>query len=291
MDFTTAQQLIDICNEKNLKISEVMIERETNTLENDYEDTIKKMEYSLSIMKSAIETSLKKPVKSMGGLIGGEAQKINNNRLKGNSLCGSLISKAIAYAMGTLEVNASMGLIVAAVTAGSSGVLPGVLVSVQEEKNFSDEEIVKVMFNAAAIGYLISRNATVSGAEGGCQAEVGAASAMAASALVELMGGTPEQCLAAAGTALTNIMGLICDPIAGLVECPCQSRNAIGATNAFTSAEIALSGVKQCIPFDEIVEAMYSVGRSLPRELRETALGGVAATPTGCRLKNRIFGD
>ena len=175
-----------------------------------------------------------------------------------------------------------MGLIVAAPTAGSSGVVPGVLLALQDEFNLSDEEITNALFNAGAVGYLAMRNATVAGAVGGCQAEVGVASAMAASAAVELMGGTPGQCLSAASTVLMNMLGLVCDPVGGLVECPCQSRNASGAANALTAAEMALSCIRQPIPFDEMLAAMYSVGKKLPYELRETALGGCAATPYGC---------
>ena len=175
-----------------------------------------------------------------------------------------------------------MGLIVAAPTAGSSGIVPGLLLALQEEYHFSDSQILDALFNAGAIGYLAMRNATVAGAVGGCQAEVGVASAMAASAAVELMGGSPVQCLEAASTVLMNMLGLVCDPIGGLVECPCQGRNAAGAANALTAAEIALSGVRQLIPFDEMLDAMYAVGRRLPQELRETAMGGCAVTPSGC---------
>ena len=192
--------------------------------------------------------------------------------------------------MAVLEVNASMGLIVAAPTAGSSGVVPGVLMALKEEKGLSDEILYKGLLNAGAVGYLLMRNASVSGAEAGCQAEVGAASAMAASAVVEIMGGTPEQCLAAASLSISNLLGLVCDPIAGLVESPCQSRNAVGVANAITSAELALAGVIHPIPFDEMAEAMYRVGKSLPFELRETAMGGCAGTPTGCALGCNICG-
>lgn len=192
--------------------------------------------------------------------------------------------------MAVLEVNASMGLIVAAPTAGSSGVLPGILMALQEEKGFSDEELYSGLLNASAVGYILMRNASVSGAEAGCQAEVGAASAMAASAIVELMGGTPKQCLSAAVHAMSNLLGLVCDPIAGLVEAPCQTRNAIGVANAITSAELALAGVEHPIPFDEMAESMYHVGKSLPFELRETAMGGCAGTPTGCKLGCAICG-
>ena len=186
--------------------------------------------------------------------------------------------------MAVLEMNASMGLIVAAPTAGSSGVLPGVLLALQEEQALKDEQIYSGLLNASAIGYILMRNASVSGAEAGCQAEVGAASAMAASAVVEMMGGTPEMSLQAASIAISNLLGMVCDPIAGLVEAPCQSRNSIGSANAVICAELALSGVTHPIPFDEMTEAMYRVGKSIPFELRETAMGGCAGTPTGCTL-------
>ena len=186
------------------------------------------------------------------------------------------------YSMAVLEVNASMGLIVAAPTAGSSGIVPGLLLALQEEYDRTDEDMIRALFTASAVGYLAMRNATVAGAVGGCQAEVGVASAMAAAAAVELMGGSPQQALGAASTALANLLGLVCDPIAGLVEAPCQSRNGIGAANALTCAEMALAGIEQMIPFDEMLETMYHVGRGLPAELRETALGGCAATKTAC---------
>lgn len=289
MNFTNGSTLLKSCHRHQCTISEAMFRRETIDLENTPEETEVRMHHAWEIMKDAVRTALKKELTSVGGLIGGEARKLNARRLAGKSISGPLTAKAIAYAMGVLEVNASMGLIVAAPTAGSSGVLPGVLLAIQEEHEFSDAEMEKALFNAGAIGYIISRNATVAGAEGGCQAEVGAASAMAASALTELFSGTPQMCLGAAANALSNLLGLVCDPIAGLVEAPCQKRNAIGASNAIISAEIALSGVENLIPFDEAVSAMLQVGRRLPPELRETALGGMAATPTGCVLCKRIY--
>ena len=189
---------------------------------------------------------------------------------------------AAQYAMAVLEVNASMGLIVAAPTAGSAGVLPGMLFALQDCYKISDERLIDALFNAGAIGYLAMRNATVAGAVGGCQAEVGIASAMAASAAVELMGGKPEQCLDAASTVLMNMLGLVCDPVGGLVEYPCQNRNAAGVANALVAAELSLAGIRQFIPFDEMLDTMYAVGRRIPLELRETALGGCAATPSAC---------
>ncbi len=292
MDFINGESLLALCAKENKKISEVMLEREIELGETTKEDVYKKLAYSISIMKNATTDPIKNPQKSIGGLLGGEAKAIYNaaNAPGAMPLCGGVLSKAIAYAMAVLEVNASMGLIVAAPTAGSAGVIPGAVLSVCEDYNLGEDAIYSGLLNASALGYIVMRNASVSGAEAGCQAEVGAASAMAASAIVELLGGTPAQSLHAASIAFSNLLGLVCDPIAGLVESPCQSRNAIGVSNAFTSAQLALAGVKHPIPFDEMVDAMYKVGLSLPFELRETALGGNASTPTGCALCKKCIG-
>lgn len=288
-DFANAVELLALAESTNMKISEIMLKREIEVFGKTEEEVKKDLMHSYNIMKNSTQKALTEDLKSMGGLLGGEAKKLKARQDK-NPVCGSLMSKVIAYAMGVLEVNTSMGLIVAAPTAGSSGVIPGVFTAIQEEYDFSDETMLEALFTASALGYMITRNATVSGAEGGCQAEIGAASAMAAGAMTELMGGTPLQVLDAASTAISNMLGLVCDPIAGLVEVPCQKRNAMGASNALISAEITLAGIRNHIPFDETIEAMYQVGRSLPFELRETALGGLAATKTGCSLCKQIFG-
>lgn len=287
MDFKNGHELLKVCAQENLPISEVMRQREITCGTLTEDEVAGKLKTVLSIMKDAVNEPLMKPKKSIGGLIGGEAKKVSDFGKTNRSICGSLMSKAISYSMAVLEVNASMGLIVAAPTAGSSGVLPGVLLAIQEEQHLRDEKIYSGLLNASALGYILMRNASVSGAEAGCQAEVGAASAMAASAVVEMMGGTPDMCLQAASIAMSNLLGLVCDPIAGLVEAPCQSRNSIGAANAITCAELALSGVTHPIPFDEMAEAMFRVGKSIPFELRETAMGGCAGTPTGCSLCSR----
>ncbi len=284
MDFLTGNNLLKKCHENTLPISDIMLLREVTNTHRSKEQVLDKLGTALNIMKNAAHKPLQAPTKSIGGLIGGEAKKVADHAMSGKGICGSVISRAIAYSMAVLEVNASMGLIVAAPTAGSAGVLPGVLLSLSDEHRLSDEILYKGLLNASAIGYLLMRNASVAGAEAGCQAEVGAASAMAASAVVEMMGGTPEMCFQAASLALSNLLGLVCDPIAGLVEAPCQSRNAIGVANAITCAELALSGVTHPIPFDEMAEAMLRVGKSLPFELRESAMGGCAGTPTGCSL-------
>lgn len=282
MDFKNAAELLALCRKENCPISEIMKRRECDLAETTDEELEKRMRKALAIMKKASTEPLVNPRRSMGGLLGGEAQLVEQHRQKGKSICGNVLSRAVAYAMGVLEVNSSMGLIVAAPTAGSSGVVPGVLLALQNEHGASDEDLLAALFNSSAVGYLAMRNATVAGAVGGCQAEVGVASAMAASGAVELMGGTPAQCLDAASTALMNFLGLVCDPVGGLVEYPCQYRNAAGVANALTAAELALSGVNQLIPFDEMLAAMYHVGRRLAPEFKETAMGGCAATPAGC---------
>ncbi len=284
MNFLTGQELLERCTDASLPISAVMKLREITVGTLSESEVDKKLETALSIMKNAATRPLTNPIKSIGGLIGGEAKQVAEHGNTISSVCGPMLSKAISYSMAVLEINASMGLIVAAPTAGSAGVLPGVLLAMQEEKQLTNEDLYRGLLNASAIGYLFMHNASVSGAEAGCQAEVGAASAMAASAIVEMMGGTPKMCLAAASLAVSNLLGLVCDPIAGLVEAPCQSRNAIGVANAITAAELALSGITHPIPFDEMLEAMHRVGKSLPFEYRETALGGNAGTPTGCKL-------
>lgn len=290
MEFNHGLELLQLCEATDLPISQIMKKREAEFSGISEEEVDKKMEKALEIMKRSVSEPLVSPTASIGGLIGGEAKKLNEHRKQGKEVCGSLVSKAITYAMAVLEVNASMGVIVAAPTAGSSGVVPGVLLALKEEFELSDEMILNGLYTAGAVGYLLMRNASVAGAEAGCQAEVGAASAMAAAAVTEIMGGTADMCLYAASAALSNLLGLVCDPIAGLVESPCQSRNAIGASNALICAEQALAGIPWPIPFDEMAEAMYHVGRSLPFELRESALGGCAGTPTACEKTCRIFG-
>ena len=282
MDFKNAKELLALCQEKKLPISEVMRQREILLGETTAEIVDQRMDRVLEIMKDAAFSPIKDPVISMGGLIGGEARKLCEFHDLGKSLCGNVLGKGITYAMATLETNASMGLIVASPTAGSAGIVPGMMLALQEVYGFSDKKIRQALFNAGAIGYLAMRNATVAGAVGGCQAEVGIASAMAASAAVELLGGTPLQCTYAASTVLMNMLGLVCDPVGGLVEYPCQNRNAAGVSNALIAAEMSLAGITQFISLDEMIDAMYTVGKKLPAELRETALGGCAATPSAC---------
>ena len=282
MDFKKAAELLSLCKEYDKPISQIMMDRECEMTEKPLDEIRSRMAVSLQIMKDATKEAINQPSQSMGGLIGGESRKLSDLQSSGKNIAGNLISKAIAYSMGVLEVNASMGLIVAAPTAGSSGVIPGVLLALQEEYDFTDDQIIDALFTCSAIGYLAVLNATVAGAVGGCQAEIGVAAAMAAAAVVELMGGTPEQCTDAASTVLMNMLGLVCDPVGGLVEYPCQNRNASGASNAIVAAEISLAGIHQLIPLDEMMDIMYTVGKKLPAEMRETALGGCALSPSAC---------
>lgn len=282
MDFKNAGELLELCDNNNCLISEIMRRRECELGGTTGEEADHRMGKALEIMRASAKEPIEKPGRSMGGLIGGEAKKLSVHRRAGISICGNVLGKAITYAVAVLEVNSSMGLIVAAPTAGSSGIVPGLLLALQEEYGIADERVIDALYNAGAVGYLAMRNATVAGAVGGCQAEVGTAAAMAASAAVELMGGTPKESFYAASAVLMNMLGLVCDPVGGLVEYPCQNRNAAGVAVALTAAEMALSGIRQMIPFDEMLATMYAVGKRIPSELRETALGGCAVTPAGC---------
>lgn len=285
MDFKNAKELLALCEERKLCISDVMRRREIEEGEITGETCDARMKKAYEIMRESARVPIKKPGRSMGGLLGGEAKMLSDWQQgdgQGKSLCGPVLGRAVAYAMAVLETNASMGLIVAAPTAGSSGIVPGVLLALEEQFHFTEAEMIQALYNAGAVGYLAMRNATVAGAVGGCQAEVGVASAMAASAAVELLGSSPKACLDAASTVLMNLLGLVCDPVGGLVEYPCQNRNAAGVAVALTSAEMALAGVPQLIPLDEMIAVMYNVGRRIPAELRETALGGCAAAPSAC---------
>lgn len=289
MNFKNGQELLKLCEEKNISISEAMITREIEISNHSREEIIKEMEETYKVMKEAVRSGIENSKKSLTGLIGGEAKLLKEYSLKYNTLSGKSILESTINSMAVMEENSRMGRIVAAPTAGSSGVLPGSLFSTQKRFNKDDDEMVKVLFTASAIGYIITKNATVSGAEGGCQAEIGSASAMAAAALVELLGGSPRQALSAASFTLKNILGLVCDPVAGLVELPCAKRNALGSSNAFLSADMALAGIETVIPFDEVVEAMYKVGKQMSPELKETAEGGIAATKTGKAFEKKIF--
>ena len=286
---TKASDMIKQALTRGIKIWEIVLEEEVKQTGVQAEVLREKMKKNLEVMEQSAQKALENPLKTLGGIIGSEAKKLTEYRKKGLTICGNTINLLMTRAFSTSEVNASMGKICAAPTAGSSGILPAVIITAAEELNASEENKINALFTAAGIGRIIATHATISGAEGGCQAECGSAAAMAAGAVVEMAGGTPEQVFHAGAIALKNIMGLICDPVAGLVESPCSKRNASGAVNAFISAEQVLAGIQSVIPFDEVVEAMKFVGKAIPYEFRETALGGIAATDTAKEITKRIF--
>ena len=226
--------------------------------------------------------------RSVSGLVGGDGLKMRLYARRGESIGGEFMDEVIVQAISMAESNACMRRIVAAPTAGSCGVVPAVLLPLCEREHYTQHELLEALYVASGIGAVIAYSASISGAAGGCQAEIGTASAMAAGALVSLRGGTNEQIGHAVAMALKNLMGLVCDPVAGLVEVPCVKRNVIGAVNAISAADMALAGIESRIPVDEVIDAMGEVGRRMPVEFRETALGGLAATPTGKAVKERM---
>lgn len=289
MFVSTGVELIDECKKENISIYEFTIRSEMEKFDLSREDVIEKMRKNLHVMLSSSSHAMEKEVKSVSGLIGGDAYRLKKYADSGNTLTGDFMVKAMARAISSSEVNAAMGRIVASPTAGSCGILPAVIISAAERLGKSEEDMINGLFTASGVGIIIAKHATLAGAEGGCQAECGSAAAMGSAAVVEMMGGTPEQALDAAAIVLKNILGLICDPVAGLVEVPCAKRNIAGTVSALTTAEIAIAGVKSKIPFDEVVWAMNKVGKQLPPELRETAQGGIAITPTAEKLRQEIF--
>ncbi len=287
--FRNVAELVELATSKNKKISDLMIEQEVEVTGRSREEVLAMMDRNLTVMEQAVDRGIK-GVKSHSGLTGGDAVLLQKYIEKGSFLSGETILDAVSKAVATNEVNAAMGTICATPTAGSAGVVPGTLFAVKSKLNPTREQMVSFLFTAGAFGFVVANNASISGAAGGCQAEVGSASGMAAAAIVEMAGGTPAQCAEAMAITLKNMLGLVCDPVAGLVEVPCVKRNAMGAANAMVAADMALAGITSRIPCDEVIDAMYKIGQSMPSALRETAQGGLAATPTGRELEARIFG-
>jgi L-serine dehydratase len=287
--FRNVAELVELAISQNKKISDIMIEQEMEVRNQTREEVIGQMDRNLTVMEEAVERGLK-GVTSHSGLTGGDAVLLQKYIEKGNFLSGETILDAVSKAVATNEVNAAMGTICATPTAGSAGVVPGTLFAVKNKLNPTREEMVAFLFAAGAFGFVVANNASISGAAGGCQAEVGSASGMAAAAIVEMAGGTPEQSAQAMAITLKNMLGLVCDPVAGLVEVPCVKRNAMGAANAMVAADMALAGITSRIPCDEVIDAMFKIGQSMPTALKETAQGGLAATPTGRELEAKIFG-
>lgn len=287
--FHNVRELVDRANSEQKLISEIMIEQEMLITGRSREEIMAQMDRNLTVMEEAVEKGLN-GVRSTSGLTGGDAVLLQAYMKTGNTLSGELMLDAVSKAVATNEVNAAMGTICATPTAGSAGVVPGTLFAVKNKLNPTREQMIRYLFNAGAFGFVVANNASISGAAGGCQAEVGSAAGMAAAAIVEMAGGTPEQSSTAFAITLKNMLGLVCDPVAGLVEVPCVKRNAMGASNSLVAADMALAGVTSRIPCDEVIDAMYKIGQTMPTALKETAQGGLAATPTGKWLEAKIFG-
>lgn len=289
MEYNYFIEIIAKATSENCKISKVIKDWEEERQEMKSEEISSLMQNQWEVMKKAVKRGLESPQISMGGLIGGEGKKIMSYMEKTRN--NDIYLKSAARALAVAEVNASMGKIVAAPTAGAAGIIPAVMMACQEKYMKTDEEIAEALFTASGLGIIIAKRASISGAEGGCQAECGSAGAMAAAAAVELMGGSPEQSADAGAMVLKNVLGLVCDPVAGLVEVPCAKRNVLGSTLALVFSEMALAGIKSTIPIDEVITAMDEVGKNLPVCLRETGKGGLAATPTGLEIEKKIKGE
>lgn len=287
--FSNVKELVALAESQNKPISEIMIEQEVLLTKRSREEIIAQMDNNLTVMEKAVERGLE-GVHSASGLTGGDAVLIQNYMATGKSLCGDVVMDAVSKAVATNEVNAAMGTICATPTAGAAGIVPGTLFAVKNKLNPTREQMINYLFTSGAFGFVVANNASISGAAGGCQAETGSAGSMAAAAIVEMAGGTPQQSAEAFSIVMKNMLGLVCDPVAGLVEVPCVKRNAMGAAKALVGADMALAGVVSRIPTDEVIEAMHKIGKSMPSALRETAKGGLAATPTGKALEAKIFG-
>ncbi|MGI6539417.1 MAG: L-serine ammonia-lyase, iron-sulfur-dependent, subunit alpha [Bacillota bacterium] len=287
MAITTLAELVEEASSRGVSIGAIVREREAEQSGRPEDDLDADMRERLGVMRSAVDRGLA-GVRSRSGLTGGDGPRMASARMNGETICGEPFDSALAYALAVAEVNASMGRIVAAPTAGSCGVLPGVLLSVGERLCVDDLALVEALFAAGGVGAVIERSSTLSGAAAGCQAECGSAAAMASAAAVQLAGGSPEACASAVAIAFKGLLGLVCDPVAGLVEVPCIKRNATSVAVALAAADMALAGIRSVIPADEVIEAMGSIGRALPPSLRETALGGLAVTPTGKKVASGI---
>lgn len=285
--YNKANEVLEIHRTTGKEVWEIAIEKDLENTSLTKEEIMDSLKKTINVMRESAYKGLDEAIMSLSGLTGGNGKRMNSFR--DSSLSGPIITRAMAMALSVSEVNASMGRIVAAPTAGASGILPAVLFTLQEQYNYSDEDLIKGLITAGVIGEIIAQNASISGAEGGCQAECGSASAMGAAAICYLRGYDLETSFAASAFAIKNILGLVCDPVCGLVEYPCNLRNASGVVNAIISADLAMAGVPCLIPLDETIDSMKKVGNSLPESLRETALGGIAATPTAKIIENRII--
>ena len=289
-NYSSVASIVTAAEKSGLPISAIVLRQQAEQMEQTEESIYEHMRKNYQVMAECIEPGCNKDLKSTSGLTGGSAFKMRQISESGKSLTGSFLSGALYRALAVSELNAAMGRIVAAPTAGSCGILPAALLTMQEEKRIPERDCVMSLFTASAVGMVIANNASLAGAQGGCQAECGSAAAMAAAAIVELAGGTPKMAEHAIAIAIKNILGLVCDPVAGLVEIPCIKRNASGVAGAFVAAELALAGIESAIPADEVIWTMKKVVDAMSSTLKETAEGGLAATPTGRRLHEHVFG-
>ena len=290
--FDSIRETIDYAVEKDMSFAKIMIQEEMELKGLSRDEVRENMRQNLEVMRDAVvKGTTGEGVESVTGYTGHDAAKLRDYNENNHALSGHEMIEAVKGAVATNEVNAAMGIICATPTAGSSGTIPGVLFKLEKTHNITEDQMVDFLFTAALFGRVVANNASVAGATGGCQAEVGSASAMAAAAAVAIFGGSPEASGHAMALAISNLLGLVCDPVAGLVEIPCVMRNAIGSGNGLISADLALAGVESRIPVDEVISAMDKIGRNLPASLRETGLGGLAGTPTGEEIKRKIFGE
>ena len=287
--YQSIDELVKTAVSERKQISDVVSEQQAMEQHCTIDQLYRQMERNLQVIRESVQWGLKPGHRSPSGLSGGDAHRLLEAVQQGQTAGGGTLGMALVRALAVTEVNATMGRIVAAPTAGSCGILPAAILTVMETKDIPEHKAVMALFTAGGIGLVISKQATISGAQGGCQAECGSAAAMAAAAIVEIVGGTPEQAAHACAIALKNVLGLACDPVAGLVEVPCIKRNAIGAANAFVAADLALAGIESAIPADEVIQAMRSIGLQMPAALKETAEGGLASTPTGRKLAQRLL--
>ncbi len=289
--FDSIRETIDYAVENNMSFADIMVKEEMELSGKSRDEVRAQMKQNLDVMRDAvIKGTTVDGVESVTGYTGHDAAKLRDYNETHHALSGYEMIDAVKGAIATNEVNAAMGIICATPTAGSSGTIPGALFKLEKTHDLTEEQMIDFLFTSALFGRVVANNASVAGATGGCQAEVGSASAMAAAAAVAIFGGSPEASGHAMALAISNLLGLVCDPVAGLVEIPCVMRNAIGSGNALISADLALAGIESRIPVDEVIEAMDKVGRNLPASLRETGLGGLAGTPTGEAIKRKIFG-
>ena len=287
--FETMADLVKLAEERAVPLSEIVILSEAESTQQSHFAVLVAMGEQWEAMKESIHRGVTNQERSVSGLTGGDAAKLFARKGEGGYLGPAALATA-AYAVGVSEVNAAMGRIVACPTAGSCGIVPAVLYTAMKQ-GISEKAIIAALFTAAGVGMVIESNASISGAAGGCQAECGSAAGMAAAALVELGGGSPEAVAHGAALAIKNLLGLVCDPVAGLVEVPCVKRNGFGAVHAMLAADMALSGVRSVIPVDEVIEAMDHIGRLLPCSLKETSAGGLAVSETAKTITRKIYGE